>query len=44
MKELDNLTTEHEIDWQWVRGHTGHPGNEKADLLANQAIDELLNS
>ena len=41
---LDTLRHEHEIDWQWVRGHTGHPGNEKADSLANQAIDELLKS
>ena len=43
-QELDVLSSEHQIDWKWVRGHTGHPGNEKADLLANQAIDELLNS
>jgi ribonuclease HI len=28
----------HQIDWQWVRGHTGHPENERADLLARQAI------
>ena len=41
-QELDSLSSNHEIDWQWVRGHTGHPGNEKADLLANQAIDESI--
>ena len=39
---LDLLNSQHKIQWRWVRGHTGHPGNEKADLLANQAIDELL--
>jgi len=36
------LVTPHQIDWQWVRGHTGHPENERADQLANRAIDELL--
>lgn len=40
--ELDRLATPHQIDWQWVRGHTGHPENERADRLANRAIDELL--
>jgi len=37
-KKLDNLTNNHNITWKWVRGHTGNPGNEKADELANQAI------
>jgi ribonuclease HI len=32
----------HRIDWQWVRGHQGHPGNEQADALANRAIDEMM--
>jgi len=32
----------HDIDWQWVKGHSGHPENERADLLATSAIDELL--
>ena len=41
-QELDRLVTPHQIDWQWVRGHTGHPENERADQLANRAIDELL--
>lgn len=40
-RRLDGLATEHEIDWQWVRGHSGHPENEKADQLANRGIDEL---
>jgi ribonuclease HI len=40
--ELDRLVTPHQIDWQWVKGHTGHPENERADQLANRAIDEML--
>ncbi len=32
----------HEIDWRWVRGHSGEPLNERADELATQARDELL--
>lgn len=32
----------HKIDWQWVRGHTGHEGNERADLLANRGVDQAL--
>ena len=39
--QLDNLVSQHSIDWQWVRGHTGHPENEAADQLANTGIDEL---
>lgn len=40
-RELDCLAAEHEIDWHWVRGHSGHPENEKADQLANRGIDEM---
>ncbi|MCZ6794607.1 MAG: ribonuclease HI [Planctomycetota bacterium] len=32
----------HEVDWEWVRGHQGHPYNERCDRLANQAIDAHL--
>lgn len=32
----------HRIQWEWVRGHSGHPENERADRLANRAIDESL--
>ena len=39
---LDTLTKPHEIKWLWVKGHAGHPGNERADSLANRGIDELL--
>jgi ribonuclease HI len=41
-QRLDAAATRHEIHWHWVKGHSGHPGNERADALANQAIDELL--
>lgn len=41
-QRLDELAGQYEIHWHWVRGHTGHPENEEADRLANQAIVELL--
>jgi len=39
--ELDELIKIHEINWIWVKGHSGHPENEKADELANIAIDNF---
>ena len=39
--ELDSLIQIHSISWYWVKGHSGHPENERADLLANVAIEEL---
>jgi ribonuclease HI len=39
---LEEAAARHEINWNWVRGHTGVPGNEEADALANRGIDELL--
>lgn len=41
-QELDKQVQRHEICWHWVKGHSGHPENEFADALANQAIDEML--
>ena len=36
--ELDALRGKHEIEWHWVKGHAGHPENERADRLANKGI------
>ena len=41
-KKLDDLSNNHNIKWEWVRGHTGNPGNERADQLANEAIFKNL--
>jgi ribonuclease HI len=35
---LDELAHGHEVEWHWVRGHAGHPENERADALANKGI------
>ena len=40
-QELDKLTQKHNIRWHWIKGHSGHIGNESADKLANKGIDEL---
>ncbi len=37
-QRLDELAALHRIDWRWVRGHSGHPGNEAADALANRGV------
>lgn len=37
-QRLDALSQQHRIDWRWVRGHTGDPGNERADALANRGV------
>ena len=39
---LDELAKMHEISWHWVKGHSGHPENDRADALANMAIFEFL--
>ena len=40
-QELDGLVSKHNIEWKWVKGHAGIPGNERADELANLGIDNL---
>ncbi|MCG5535339.1 ribonuclease HI [Ectothiorhodospira mobilis] len=40
-QRLDAAASRHQVSWHWVRGHSGHPENELADRLANQAIDAL---
>ena len=40
-QRLDKAASEHNVSWHWVRGHTGHPENERADELANRGVDEL---
>ena len=41
-QQLDYLMTYHQVQWHWVKGHSGDPGNDKADLLANRGIDSIL--
>ncbi len=40
-QELDELAQKHEIEWLWVRGHSGHDGNERADELANLGVESV---
>ena len=40
-ERLDQAMLGHQVEWEWVRGHQGHPENERADQLANQGIDEM---
>ena len=41
-QQLDQLMSYHQVQWHWVKGHSGDPGNEIADLLANKGIDSIL--
>jgi ribonuclease HI len=40
-QKLDALVASHEVQWHWVKGHSGDPGNERADALANRGVDAL---
>ena len=41
-QKLDKLIAQHQVQWHWVKGHSGDAGNEAADLLANKGIDSIL--
>lgn len=41
-KKLDELTAQHKVNWHWVKGHAGDPGNEKADKLANLGCEQVI--
>jgi len=38
---LDQLASEHQLSWHWVKGHAGNPGNTRADALANQGVERF---
>lgn len=40
-KQLDAQSARHEVKWHWVKGHSGHPENDRVDQIANDAIDEM---
>jgi ribonuclease HI len=40
-QQLDELAQKHEIEWLWIRGHSGHDGNERADKLANRGVESV---
>ncbi|MGO4305959.1 MULTISPECIES: ribonuclease HI [unclassified Cupriavidus] len=40
-QQLDEARQPHTISWHWVRGHNGHPGNERADALANRGVASI---
>ena len=41
-QRLDAIVQSHQINWHWVKGHSGHPENELVDQAANEAIDDML--
>lgn len=41
-RRLEAASARHDVKWEWVRGHSGHPENELADELANRGIDQVL--
>jgi ribonuclease HI len=42
-QQLDALAAKHEVEWLWVKGHAGHPENERADELANLGVASVMN-
>lgn len=43
-RQLDEEVARHRVNWHWVKGHAGNPGNELADELANKGVYELMNA
>ena len=43
-KQLDEQVKRHQVTWTWVKGHSGHPENERADALANLGVEDILNN
>lgn len=41
-RELETACARHQVNWRWVKGHNGDPGNERADQLANKGVDEVM--
>jgi ribonuclease HI len=41
-QRLDALNANHQVQWRWVKGHSGDPGNERADRLANKGVDSVM--
>ena len=41
-RQLDAIVAMQNVEWHWVKGHSGHPGNERADELANRGVEQVL--
>jgi len=41
-RRLDAATARHNVEWHWIKGHSGHPDNDRADALANRGVDDIL--
>jgi ribonuclease HI len=41
-RKLEELAVQHDVDWRWVKGHAGNPGNERADQLANDGLEKSI--
>ncbi|MDP2322451.1 MAG: ribonuclease HI [Gammaproteobacteria bacterium] len=41
-RRLEEATARHQVEWHWIKGHAGHPENERADALANRGVDDIL--
>jgi ribonuclease HI len=41
-RRVEQAAARHQVEWHWVKGHSGHPENERADALANRGLDDVL--